>query len=867
MRSLLVGLVGLMSLWAAAAWAAPEPVLGPPAAWVKPLGPLKLDAPRTAAPYRQLRLDQQVHFGPEGDSVYLESVVQIQTAQGLSVMGTIALPWNPDSVTLTVHKLEIRRGDQVIDVLADQVFTVLRRENRLEYAMLDGVLTATIQPEGIEVGDIITLAFTMTRNDSVTGDFSESYIPAISAGQVDQVQLRVLWDPKAKPIRWRLVQGLNPPKVGKTRNGETELLFDLKSQKDYKPPAGAPARFLRGRGVEFTQFDNWSQVSSLLAPLYDKAATLSPTSRLRAEVDKIRAASNDPRVQAGMALALVQDRTRYVFLGMDAGNLTPAPADATWARRYGDCKAKTALLLALLRELGIKAEPAVVHSEDGDGMDERLPMVGLFDHVIVRAEIEGKVYWLDGTRIGDKSLAERDVPGFHWALPLRAQGGALEALKPEPPPQPQMTLSLDIDASAGLFVKAPVKAEQIFRGDMARELGVAVDAVPAEEIEKNFKQYWTGMYGFIEVEKTSTVYDAASGEFRLTMEGKAEMGWSESSTSSAVRYLTDGYLLGGKVSYKREDGSDNIDAPYAIDYPMHVLYRETIRLPDGGKGFTVDGKDENRVTGGVSYYRKSEIRDGVFIMEARGRSLAPEFPASQAKAVEEAMAEMGEVKVYVVGPVGYRWTKADRDARIADMDKAIAEDPKSAPSFRARGWLNMENKDYARAEADYTAAIALKDDVADYYTMRGSALLRQGRAEAAMADYATARKKAGKDAGSLNGLCWEQGTNNVALEAALSDCDAALQVEPRNAAILDSRGFVLMRLGRWSDSIADYDKAISIRSDTPETLFGRGLARHGAGDKAGGEADIAAARKLDPGIDAVFADYGLKAPESAPAAK
>lgn len=867
MRSLLVGLVGLMSLWAASAWAAPEPVLGPPADWVKPLGPLKLDAPKTAAPYRQLRLDQQVHFGPEGDSVYVESVVRIQTAQGLSVMGTIALPWNPDSVTLTVHKLEIRRGDQVIDVLADQAFTVLRRENRLEYAMLDGVLTATIQPEGIEVGDIITLAFTMTRNDSVTGDFSENYIPAISAGQVDQVQLRVLWDPKAKPIRWRLVQGMNPPKVGKTRSGETELLFDLKSQTDYKPPAGAPARFLRGRAVEFTQFDNWAQISGLLSPLYDKAATLGPNSRLRAEVDKIRAASNDPRVQAGMALALVQDRTRYVFLGMDAGNLTPAAADATWARRYGDCKAKTALLLALLRELGIKAEPAVVHSENGDGMDERLPMVGLFDHVIVRAEIEGEVYWLDGTRSGDKTLADLEVPDFHWALPLRASGGALEALKPLPPPQPQMTLDVDIDATAGLYVKAPFKASQIFRGDMARELGTAISAVPAEDVDKNFKDYWAAMFGFVEVDKTTTVYDAASGEFRLTMEGKAEMGWSETSTSSAVRYLTDGYLLGGTVSYKREDGTDNIDAPYAVEYPMHVLYRETIRLPDGGKGYSVDGKDENRVVGGVSYYRKSEIRDGVFIMEARGRSLAPEFPASEAKAVEKAMAEMGEVKVYVVGPVGYRWTRADRDARIAEMDKAIAKDPKSDASFRARGWLNMENKDYGRAEADYTAAIALKDDVADYYTLRGSALFRQGKAEAAMADYATARKKAGKDAGSLNGLCWEQATNNVALESALSDCDAALQIEPRTAAILDSRGFVLMRLGRWSDSIADYDKAISIRSDTPETLFGRGLARYGAGDQAGGEADIAAARKLDPGIDDVFAGYGLKAPTPATMAK
>ncbi|HYE45068.1 MAG TPA: DUF3857 domain-containing protein [Caulobacter sp.] len=861
MRSLFVGLVCAWAcLWAGAALAAPEPVLAPPAAWVKPLGPVKTDSPTTGAPYRLLRLDQQVHFGPEGDSVYIESVVRLQTAQGLSVMGTIALPWNPDSVTLTVHKLEIRRGGEVIDVLADQVFTVLRRENRLEYAMLDGVLTATVQPEGLEVGDIVTLAFTMTRKDSVIGDFSENYLPAVTADQVDEVQLRILWDPKAKPIRYRLDQGLKAPKVGRTKAGEAELLFDLKSQKAYKPPPGAPARFQRPRGVEFTQFDSWAQVSALLAPLYDKAATLKPDSRLKAEIAKIRAASNDPKVQAGMALALVQDRTRYVFLGMDAGNLTPAPADLTWSRRYGDCKGKTALLLAILRELGIKAEAAAVHSEQGDGLNDRLPMVGLFDHVIVRAEIEGKVYWLDGTRMGDRRLEDVSVPAFVYALPLRAKGGALEALKVEPAPLPLMALMIDIDASAGLYSKAPVKATQSFRGDLAASTKAAADAAPPEELEKVYKKYWEDLYPFVEVETVSSRYDDKTGELILSMEGKASMSWGETNESSAPRYLADGYLLGGNVSYKREDDVDNRDAPYATQHPTHAYFRETIRLPDGGKGFSVEGADVDTVVGGVAYWRRSGIKDGVFTMESRGRSLQSEFPAAQAESISKALADMGKVEVNVVGPPGYRWTAADRASRIADMDKAIAKDPKQVGPWTGRAWLHRENKDWAKAEADYNQALTLEDDNSDLYALRAGALLRQGKKEAAMTDFATARGKAGKEAGKLNTLCWEQATNGVALEAALRDCDTALQLEPRNAPTLDSRGFVLMRLGRWKDAIADYDKATTIRPDSAESLFGRALAKYGAGDKAGGDADIAEARKLDPGIDEEFAGYGLKAP-------
>ncbi len=837
--------------------AAPEVVLGPVPAWVKPLAELKAVPPPTGAPVRQLRIDQQLHFGAEGDSVYYESVVRIQTSQGLAAMGTIALPWNPDSTTLTVHRLEIRRGAETIDVLADQTFTVLRRENRLEYAMLDGVLTATLQPEGLEVGDTVVLAFTLTRKDSVTGDWSENYITGLPDSPAEQYQLRALWD-SSRPIRWRLDQGLEPPKVTR-KGGETELVFDLKGLKPPKPPAGAPARYLRGRGVEFTQFQTWGQVSALMAPLYDKASTLSSTGRLRGEIDKIRAASNDPKVQAGLALTLVQERVRYVFLGMNAGNLTPADADATWSRRYGDCKGKTALLLAILRELGINAEAATVSIDGGDGMNDRLPMISLFDHVIVRASIGGKTYWLDGTRTGDRRLDDVVVPPFHWALPLRATGGELEALKVEPPPQPLMALDVDIDASKGLYASAPFKVVQTFRGDLAITTRMGADAAKPEELDGLYRKYWSAMYGFVDIDKTSSQYDEATGEMRLIMEGKANLDWSSSQDSAALRYLADSYLLGGAIDYKREEGQD-AKAPYAVSYPFHVYYRETIKLPDGGKGFTTAGEDVDKVVGGVSYYRRTAIKDGAFFMETRGRSLVAEFPAAEAEANQKALADMAKVEVYAVAPTGYKWNADDRAGRIALMDRAIKKDPKSAGAWAGRGWLYRESKDYARAEADYSQAIALKDEESDYYALRAITLIKQGKTAAGMADFATARAKAGKDPSKLNTVCWELATNNLNLDQALADCDAALQVEPRNAAILDSRGFVQMRMGRFKDSVADYDKALGIRPDESASLFGRGLAKRGAGDAAGGDADLSAARKLDAGVDEEFAGYGVTVP-------
>ncbi|MGI9170276.1 MAG: DUF3857 domain-containing protein, partial [Caulobacteraceae bacterium] len=380
-------------LWAQAAVAADAPQIAPPPLWVRSeldtaATPSASAASSTAAT-QNLLVDEQVRFGPSSTSLYFESVARAQTAQGLAALGTVALPWKPDTGTLTVHKVNILRGGQVIDALAGKSFTVLRRETNLESAMLDGVLTATLQVEGLRVGDALDLAVTYDGADPVLKGHSEMISPLSAGMAVDRLKLRALWA-RPKVMRWRAGDGLPTPKV--SRGGDqSELVVDMRAVEPLAVPKGAPSRFGHAREIEFTDFNSWADVSALFAPLYAKAATLAPDLPLRAEAARIRAASSDPAVQAAAALVLVQDKVRYVFLGMNDGGLTPADADVTWSRRFGDCKGKTALLLALLKALGIEAQPALAASTAGDGLETRLPTAGIFDHVLVRAAIAGKV--------------------------------------------------------------------------------------------------------------------------------------------------------------------------------------------------------------------------------------------------------------------------------------------------------------------------------------------------------------------------------------------------------------------------------------------------------------------------------------------
>ena len=138
--------------------AADDVQFGPAPAWVRPVEAPKAPTKISEGPARLLLSSQQVNFEAGRQSVYLETAIRIESPQGLAA-GNIALPWNPATDALTVHRLTIERGDRSIDVLAaGQKFTVVRREANLENATLDGVLTASIQPEGLQVGDTLRFA-------------------------------------------------------------------------------------------------------------------------------------------------------------------------------------------------------------------------------------------------------------------------------------------------------------------------------------------------------------------------------------------------------------------------------------------------------------------------------------------------------------------------------------------------------------------------------------------------------------------------------------------------------------------------------------------------------------------------------------
>jgi tetratricopeptide (TPR) repeat protein len=96
------------------------------------------------------------------------------------------------------------------------------------------------------------------------------------------------------------------------------------------------------------------------------------------------------------------------------------------------------------------------------------------------------------------------------------------------------------------------------------------------------------------------------------------------------------------------------------------------------------------------------------------------------------------------------------------------------------------------------------------------------------------------------------------LQAALEDCNKALQSAPNNAATYDSRGLIYLKMGRFDAAIDDYSSALQFDPKLASALYGRGLAKLKKGDRAGSDTDIAAAKTIQTSIGDDFTHYGAR---------
>jgi tetratricopeptide (TPR) repeat protein len=825
-------------IWGTApAAAADAPTIAPPPPWVERM---EIPAPNLALkerPIQLLLINGQSHYGADGDrSYYVEYATLVQTSGGLAGMGNLEFGWQPDISDLIVHKVHIIRGGKTIDLLAaGQSFTVLRRENNLESAMLDGTLTAVLQPEGLSVGDIVNVAWTIRLKPMAFAPAGENLLSLAHGLPVRHLRFREVWE-EGVPMRWRATEAMGKPRVRKTGSA-SELVLELHDAEGPEPPANAPPRFMLPATLELSAYRSWSEISRLMAPLYAEAEALAPDSPLKAEIGRIAAESPDPKARTLAALRLVQDKIRYFALAMGQGGFVPATADQTWKRRFGDCKGKTVTLLALLSGLGIEAEPVLVSTPFADSLGERLPMIRLFDHVLVRARIGGRSYWLDGTRTGDRDLEDLLSSPFGFGLPVRAAGAELEALPLEPPARPLSDVTIAYDATGGFERLVPVTVELVFRGELATLWRSALALQGEEALRDPLKQQVPRVPN-ADIELKSLRSDEATGEMHVSFAGRTRMDWNPAPASRALRFEFEHSLVQWTPDFERKEGPFK-QAPFALDFPVYGTLRETILLPRGGAGFAVEGKPIDETVAATRVTRTVTLEGGKAVALSSFRRLWREIPAADAKAAGPALARLNESKAYVLAPADYRMSDSERAAIREEVPRDFFE-------YVDRGYRLMDEGSVNSAVADFDKAIELNPTYARAHADRGVALVHLRRFDEAEAALHRARELDDNDFVVHQGLGMLYLARDKPEEAA-GALTRALQLDPDNSDTLVTRAAAYEQLGRLREALTDVERVLALAPDDRRALSEKARLHAGLGEAEAALAADARLVALDPG--------------------
>jgi tetratricopeptide (TPR) repeat protein/predicted aspartyl protease len=197
---------------------------------------------------------------------------------------------------------------------------------------------------------------------------------------------------------------------------------------------------------------------------------------------------------------------------------------------------------------------------------------------------------------------------------------------------------------------------------------------------------------------------------------------------------------------------------------------------------------------------------------------------------------------------------------LEDLDLAVELAPADASPRVVRARIRLANAKTAEALVDLDAAADIAARQSELRLVLGRLYLEAKVPAKASGQFDLWLANHPRDAEKfivMGEACWAKALAGQDLKVALEDCDAVLAVVPRTGGLLNSRGLVWLRLGRFEKAIADYNAALALAPKQAWSLYGRGLAKLKTGRVDAGKADIATALSIRPDLAEDAGHYGL----------
>ena len=720
--------------------------------------------------------------------VYVRRALMVNDVASLSSAGQILIPFVPQYHKLKLHTVRVFRKGESLDRTAASTVRFLQRETALEQGVYSGEVTASVLVSDLRVGDTLEYAYSLHGQNPV---FGGKFVETASWDQFAPTALRriVLKHPVGRQISWRVIGDRQSKPVVPTaviRDGMRNLVFEERSMGKVDLEPSTPADYPAYRRMQFSEFSGWDDVVAWAIGLFQRQSELSED--LGEVIAKLRERPTDEDRIVG-ALEFVQSEIRYFSVSMGESSHRPTQPDLVVQRRYGDCKDKSLLLMTLLEALAIQSKPVLLRIGVRRGFDQALPSPEHFNHAIVQVTVNGKVFYLDPTLLGQHGRLDRMGQIHEGAqvlviAPQTRQFSNITSMNARDLVRSEVAETVTLPK---LNADGQLQIRQVWRGTMAEGLRIVNERLPRDEFANSVGDVEDRYPDAKLVGEPDINDDRINNVFSITAQYSVPKLAVERGGYWLVRF-SPGNMKGVLASPPSSTRTTPLQLPV---FPYDAHYSFELKFPA-----------EVNV---ISVPRVNTVANEYFNYTVRSS-----FRANDFKTAIELATFTDRIE-----PSGFKRYIEDMQS-LANITTGVAVVPKTA--IRATRSVVAAKKDLAQT---------LRDQLQETID-KTTQVIKSGRLTGTdLAGAYCLRSNARSDLGMP--------------KDGLADANEAVKLTPTSPDSLRCRAYAYFAAGEFDKTIADYSKSIALGAADGKVLQQRGIAKFYAGRLGEAAEDLAKA--------------------------
>jgi len=419
---------------------------------------------------------------------FAQRIVHVRTDQAAREQQEFYVRYTPGSQEVEIRKARILRAAAGGEV---EISEATGRDDRdlsePWYGLYYDNRAEVVTFEGLRAGDVIEVQYTVAdtgQRNEMADYFGEFQF-------IGETAVKRRWDftligPAGRAFYFNQPKVSGLQKSVEKSGAEVVYRFSATDVPRVEPEPSMPGFAEESPYLHISTYKSWEEVGRWYWHLVEDQLTSDDLLR-RAALDATRGLHTDEEKIRALH-RLVIEGTRYVGLEFGIHGFKPYKVTQILARRFGDCKDKASLLLALLREAGIESELVLVRTRRGGRVDTAPASLAVFDHAIVY--VPRLSLYLDGTAefSGMRELPSQDQGVMVLRVSPQAATLAETPVLPAAANRAARSWKVQLDASGG----GRITEDLTVTGQAASEWRMHYQT-PGERQER-FSKVWSGRF-------------------------------------------------------------------------------------------------------------------------------------------------------------------------------------------------------------------------------------------------------------------------------------------------------------------------------------------------------------------------------------